>query len=194
VTQDVRSGDGNGSHLPSYDELQARTPAGAAWGVWGDADVLGTLNLLTPERVAAAARLIVTGRVFRLDFPLDTFTHGLFGRRPPEHHVLDYGDAFDDYLDGMYLQGTSQWDALRHIRHPTHGFYNGVRAEEAGRAGRLGIDSVARSGIVGRGLLLDVDRHQRSVGDPLDCATSPGPCSTTARRPRGWTSFPATCC
>src|SRR5438552_3236391 len=45
--------------LPSYADLpvKAGAPPGSSWGLWGDDDVLGTLNLLTPERTAAAARL-----------------------------------------------------------------------------------------------------------------------------------------
>jgi hypothetical protein len=32
------------------------------WGRWGGADELGTLNLVTPERVTAAAQLVRSGR------------------------------------------------------------------------------------------------------------------------------------
>ena len=41
--------------LPSYDRLpiDPSKPPGSAWGVWGDTDVFGCLNLLTPERVQA---------------------------------------------------------------------------------------------------------------------------------------------
>ena len=43
--------------VPTYAELRERTdaPAGSSWGVFGEADHLGTLNFLTPERVRAAA-------------------------------------------------------------------------------------------------------------------------------------------
>ena len=37
-------------------------PDGAAW-VWGDNDFIGRLNLLTPSRVAAAAKEIRTGEI-----------------------------------------------------------------------------------------------------------------------------------
>lgn len=38
--------------LPSYRELPVRpdAPPGSSWGLWGDDDQLGTLNLLTDER------------------------------------------------------------------------------------------------------------------------------------------------
>lgn len=40
--------------LPTFDQLpiDAKYPAHSAWGLWGEDDNLGTLNLLTPERVA----------------------------------------------------------------------------------------------------------------------------------------------
>src|SRR5262245_31608796 len=51
--------------LPSFDELPIKPeyPRHSAWGVFGDDDQIGTLNLLTPERVAAAAQLVKTGQV-----------------------------------------------------------------------------------------------------------------------------------
>src|SRR5574341_1503207 len=41
------------------------------WGRWGPDDELGTLNYITPEKVAAAARLVRRGVTFSLAIPLD---------------------------------------------------------------------------------------------------------------------------
>ena len=68
----------------------------------------------------------------------------------------------EDYLDGFYLQGSSQWDALRHVRHPDHGYYNGFSEEDC--AANLGIDKVAARGIAGRGVLLDIQRYSERRG------------------------------
>src|SRR3990172_8584133 len=59
-------------NLPSYAQLSARedAPKGSAWGLFGPDDQLGTVNFLTPERVAAAARLVRKGAVFPLNLPL----------------------------------------------------------------------------------------------------------------------------
>lgn len=40
--------------LPTYDQLpiDSKYPPHTAWGLWGEDDNLGTLNLLTKERVA----------------------------------------------------------------------------------------------------------------------------------------------
>lgn len=45
--------------LPTFDELpDFHDLTGCAWGVWGKDDELGTVNLLTPEVVKAAAKEI----------------------------------------------------------------------------------------------------------------------------------------
>ena len=57
-------------HLPAFDELPIKPelPPRSAWGVFGEDDEIGTLNLLTPERVAAAAGLVKTGEVFPMNW------------------------------------------------------------------------------------------------------------------------------
>ncbi|MCU1374072.1 MAG: hypothetical protein JWO68_1358 [Actinomycetia bacterium] len=157
----------------SYDELLARTdaPARSTWGLYGPDDEVGMLNVLGPDDVVAAAGLIRRGAVFNLDLSLDAFDpHFAARRRAPTHTMFEsMSHHLDDYLDGFYLQGTSQIDSLRHIVHPDHGFYNGHDAA-AIKPGSptLGINRWAERGIVGRGVLLDVDRYLTSVGDPLD--------------------------
>mgnify|MGYP003349209195 CR=1 FL=1 len=41
------------------------------WGRWGKDDERGTTNLITPERIAAGAKLAKTGKVFDLGIPFD---------------------------------------------------------------------------------------------------------------------------
>ena len=59
--------------LPRHADLPIRAgaPAGAAWGVFGDDDQVGTINLMTPDRVIEAADSIRSGRVFSLNLPID---------------------------------------------------------------------------------------------------------------------------
>ena len=43
--------------LPKFDDLPSfREYTGCAWGVWGEGDQLGTINLLTDTIVKAAAK------------------------------------------------------------------------------------------------------------------------------------------
>ncbi len=161
--------------IPSYDDLPVRAgaPAGAAWGVFGDDDEVGTINLLTPERVIAAAASIRSGKVFALNLPINIPDPPLFTRGKHTHTVKIFPNAefvLDDYLDNFYPQASSQWDALAHVKHPIHGAYNGIPDNQiTGRGGmRLGIDNLARRGIAGRGVLADVARYYDRVGKSIN--------------------------
>lgn len=163
----------NAASLPDYESLMKRTdaPPGSSWGLFGPDDELGTLNFQTPDRIRTAAACIRRGAVFSLDCPLDafdpptshqreTYTHTIFGNNP--HHR-------DDFIDGFYLQSGTQIDSLRHMRHPIHGFYNGA-ADDSIAVGtdRNGIGRWADHGIAGRGVLIDLDRHFKQRGRPID--------------------------
>ena len=158
--------------LPSYDELPVRPdlPPESSWGVWGDDDVLGCLNLLTTERVRAGVESIRDHAVFPLNLELELPSPPLFGRAAIEHHV-DWlgGDArvgHDDRIDGFNTQSSSQWDGFRHIRHPRHGFYGGVDDEAHG------VHHWARRGIVGRAVVCDVEAQRQRDCRPLDHTAS----------------------
>lgn len=175
ATRAVRSAVSSSPRMPSYDELPVRAgaPAGAAWGVFGDDDEVGTINLLTPDRVVAAADSIRSGKVFALNLPINIPDPPLFTRGKHTHTVKIFPNAefvLDDFLDNFYPQASSQWDALAHVKHPVHGAYNGIPDNQmTGRGGmRLGIDNLARRGIAGRGVLADVARYYDRVGKSID--------------------------
>lgn len=157
--------------LPAYADLpiDPSRPPGSAWGVFGDDDELGTINLLTPERVRAALALPTAGKVFSLNWDVELPDPPILGRKPLVHHIIDLHPGADDYYDQFYPQASSQWDALCHMPHPHHGYYNGrTQADITGRAGsRNGIDHYARHGIVGRFVLADVARYREETGRPL---------------------------
>lgn len=175
ATRALRSAMSHAPKIPSYDELPVRAgaPAGAAWGVFGDDDEVGTINLLTPDRVVAATSSIRTGKVFALNLPINIPDPPLFTRGKHTHTVKIFPTAefvLDDFLDNFYPQASSQWDALAHVKHPVHGAYNGIPDNQiTGRGGmRLGIDNLARRGIAGRGVLADVARYYERVGKSID--------------------------
>jgi hypothetical protein len=161
-------------NLPGYKDLPVSpgAPPGSSWGFFGNDDQLGTLNLMTSERVAAAAKLVRKGAVFPLNLRIDRPSPPLYGRGAPRQTMTAGANGRDDYLDNFWPQASSQWDSLRHIRHPRDGFYNRTPddAVVAG-GGRLGIENMAQRGIAGRGVLLDVARHLEAQGRPIDCAT-----------------------
>lgn len=66
------------------------------WGRWGPADELGTLNFITPAKIAAAAGLVRHGKVFPLGIDFgSTGPQGAFQFRQNPTHVMtvDGGDA-----------------------------------------------------------------------------------------------------
>ncbi|KAI7889104.1 putative cyclase-domain-containing protein [Mucor mucedo] len=158
--------------LPTFDQLpiSPEYPPQTAWGVWGKEDNLGTLNLLTEERVANAAKYIKRGAVFSLNWNLESPSPALFGRTHIDHAykaIAPNDLGFDDCYSNFNTQSSTQWDGLRHIAHLSSGlFYNGVKSSEIVKGndetnGRLGIHHMARKGIAGRAVLLDYARWAR---------------------------------
>ncbi len=138
------------------------------WGRWGDDDERGTVNLITPERVAAAAQLVKRGAIFDLGIPFDANGPQPGGGRINPVRLMsetgaqqqDFPGAFhyaDDYVF-MPLQAASQWDGLAHVFYDEK-MYNGFPASDVGPHGAMhcSIDKLAK-GILGRGVLLDIAR------------------------------------
>lgn len=156
--------------LPRYGQLPllADTNEHQSWAVFGGQDELGTLNFITEAVVAAAATEIQLGRTVCLSLPLTVPSPPLVPSRAEiSHRVYRHRGGSDDSLDGFYLQCSSQWDGLAHVRYGAFGYYGG-RTEAQLDAGDLGIDRVARRGITGRGVLVDVAGYRKQYGPALD--------------------------
>ncbi|KAK7731717.1 hypothetical protein SLS53_008661 [Cytospora paraplurivora] len=170
----------NENGIPSFDDLPLREgdPHHSAWGLYGPHDELGTLNRLTDERVATAAREeIRKGTRVSLNWPLDAqgkesgwFQRKLFHqelRQIPHRLVNDDVWTFNS-------QVSSQWDGFRHFGYQKEErFYNGVTLEEIygtdadGKKSTVnGIQAFAEQGIVGRGILIDFDSWRQAQDDP----------------------------
>lgn len=163
--------------LPRYDELPIRPglPPRSAWGVWGDHDQVGSINLLTEERARRAAGLATQGKVFSLNWALEQPSPAFYGRAQFKHNIEKLlPNIMDDSVDGLFTQASSTWNALCHIGHPEYGYWNGV--DEASFTGghdtKNGIEHWARKGIVGRGVLLDVAAHWGRTGRTIDGGTA----------------------
>jgi kynurenine formamidase len=158
---------------PSYAQLRARAdgPPGASWGMFEDDPQRGMANLAGPAQVRAAARCVISGEVFNLDYPLDAFQPALFPERHPYRHEIFQvnNTVLDDYVDQLFLQGSSQVDGLRHVRDYGFGHYNGVTADSL-TAGTpdLGIQLWAEKPVVGRALLIDLEGELAVEGRPID--------------------------
>jgi len=143
------------------------------WGRWGPHDQLGTLNLITPEKRVAAARLVRNGRTISCARPLPTVPAA--DNQTPVVHLMTatasegYGGDYVALAPHGY--STSHIDALCHIFHDGR-LYNGYPAERVTARGalELGIDAL-RDGIVTRGVLLDAARARGAdalePGEPI---------------------------
>lgn len=130
-----------------------------AWDVFGRHDQLGTLNFLTPERRRAAAQSIRLGDTIGLTLPLNTPGTPPFGRAPLQHEIYAANEfSWGDTVTSLDTQSSSQWDGLLHVSHKKLGFYGGRTKQSLQRA-PLGVDAWARTGIIGRGVLIDVAHH-----------------------------------
>ncbi|HSV78742.1 MAG TPA: cyclase family protein [Ramlibacter sp.] len=155
--------------IPLYADLPTIDGERHAWGVFGPDDEFGCLNFLNPAAVSNAARLVETGKVISLDVPLGEPQPQFWAMRPPlQHRVRVHRHGRDDHLDEFNLQGSSQWDGLRHVRFRQHGYYGGRSEEQLDSTGVLGIERWAERGIFGRGILVDVAGFAADAGEPLD--------------------------
>jgi len=155
--------------LPLPDEFTALAREVNNWGRWGDADEIGTLNLITPEAVRRGASCAKTGRTFSLAIPLseDGPQMGAVpGRVNPFHLMTQVNTSYSPDADGvrfsddavaMGLQCATHWDALAHASYGGK-LYNGFPSDSITESGaaKCSIDKVAS--IVSRGVLLDVAR------------------------------------
>lgn len=139
-----------------------------AWDVWGRDDEIGALNLVRAEQVSHACHLVRSGRVVSLTLPLNEPDPGLFpDRHPFEHTVEITRGGRDDKVDNLYLQFSSQWDGLRHVRFRQYGYWGGREETDLDAGDVLGIDRWSDRGLIGRGVLIDVARHLADRGAPL---------------------------
>ncbi len=149
---------------------------------WGPADRRGGLNYITPELVRAAAGEVRLGRTVTMAAPIEDRV-ALDNPDPAVHEMTspagDQADpdglsfAMDRLAMNIHGNADSHIDALCHVIY--HGsLYNGVPADTVSAAGasELSIE-VARAGIVGRGVLLDIPRlHGISWLEPGDHVTA----------------------
>ncbi len=155
--------------VPTNDEVLAYLRQSRNWGRWGDDDQLGTVNLVTPEKRLAAAKLVKSGRAVSLsrDYPK---TPAPNNPNPALHYMRYlsvseqagfYGDFYGISYHGV---STTHIDALCHVR-TGDGMWNGREPDDAVNMGGALWGGIQhwKEGIITRGVLLDVPRHR---GEP----------------------------
>lgn len=159
-------------NVPFYNELPRLGVAQqrVGWDLFGESYPLGRLNLVDPEVVQQELIGISDPTPISLNWNLEYPDPGILGRTPHKHNVKRVTDGWDDYLDGYFPQGSSQWDAMCHCRHPELGYYNGVVSTDEFEGGlsvrqKLGIHNLARNGITTRFALIDIANFYAHSGD-----------------------------
>jgi kynurenine formamidase len=149
-----------------FDELFQKV---SNWGVWGDEDVRGTLNYITPECVCAAAALVRSGRTVSMAVPINTVA-GPDNPHPVSHYM---SMAFDgdstlgepgfslDFMAGeIHGDCHTHIDALCHVAYRGR-LYNGKPTSEITTRGpRLEDITTYAHGVAGRGVLFDMPRFR----------------------------------
>ena len=171
-----------------------------AWGQWGACDEIGALNYLTRVEVKSGVDAIRQHRAFTLGVPVGAAAGDLIfpGRWPARHYMVADKAGFeaghwqalagglefaDDYVSGFAQAGT-HCDALGHMWFEDT-LWNGYPASSTnGGMTKASIEPIARRGIVGRAVLLDLARFRGKPRleraetfdhrDLLDCARAQG--------------------
>jgi kynurenine formamidase len=135
------------------------------WGRWGADDERGAINLITPEKRAAAARLVQSGRSISLSRP--------FPKEPgpnnptPAHHYMKTvprgigGFAADYYGISYHGVASTHIDALCHTW-DEESMWNGrdPSKEITFEGATFGSIEHWSEGVITRGVFLDVPRHR----------------------------------
>jgi kynurenine formamidase len=166
---DTTATDPPATPVPTTADLDTLYESLKTWGAWGEDDQRGTLNHLTPERAAAAARLVRTGRSISLAHDLATEPRPEHPN-PVQHHMLASGDARDSNgipgyeaaRDHLALDVHGLWtthvDALSHM-FVRGQMYGGRPASDVRSDGARSNTVLSMAGgVIGRGVLLDIPR------------------------------------
>lgn len=155
----------NTLHRISADEFDAIFQSVKNWGRWGKDDQRGALNFITPAKRRDAAALVRDGNTVSCSLPLAK-QPAVDNPTPVMHLMTRAGDvqrpqmpATADYFAiAFHGYANTHIDALCHIYYQGK-MYNGYDANLVTSLGAraLAID-VAETGIVSRGVLLDMPR------------------------------------
>lgn len=136
---------------------------------WGDGDQLGAANLMTAERIKAAAELVTEGKVYSLGMEVGPDTPAFPPRslsvtilQPNQNGNSGLGDNNFTYNDDIFMGWLgigSQIDGLGHSG-IDHVYYGGRTYDDFAPASgltELGLNTLP--GLVGRGVMLDMAAH-----------------------------------
>lgn len=145
------------------------------WGRWGSEDEIGALNLLDAPHVLRSLSAAQIGKVVSLQRLLGNPAGDPIypTRAQPKITTVVDDSSWDDgsraqvsggmrYADDTietFLQASTQYDALGHVWYDDQ-LYNGYSARTTvGGLQKASVEPIARHGVIGSAVLLDVPRH-----------------------------------
>jgi kynurenine formamidase len=159
--------------VPSEAQVREYLTTLSNWGRWGGEDELGTINLITPAKRQAAARLVTHGESVSCARPITTEITADTTVQPMRF-MVDSGEGRDTVSAERALQrrGAAEFIgmvfhgySITHVDAPSHYFWDGklyngrscntVTSREGATVSSV---EVLRDGVVSRGVLLDVAR------------------------------------
>ncbi len=128
------------------------------WGRWGKDDQLGAVNLITPQKRKAAARLVVEG--VSVSLARDAEKEKAIDNPQPFGHKMMLTDPWssDNYSVSYHGFAHTHIDSLCHLSHQGklyNGFAQGKVTSQG--AGKLAVTNL-KNGIFTRGILMDIAR------------------------------------
>jgi kynurenine formamidase len=159
---------------PVRDLLGADVPKN--WGKWGPDDELGSLNYLDAAAVLRGVQHIKQGDVHTLQVqmghphgdPVWPGRSGIDRSNVMDESNWDGADApafpgglhYADDKATLFLQGSTQYDALGHVWYDGQ-IWNGYDCRSTvGALSKASVLPIAEKGVVGRGVLIDMARHR----------------------------------
>jgi kynurenine formamidase len=149
------------------EEFRSLFEAVRTWGRWGDAAERGALNHLTPDRVAAAARLVRLGVTVTLSLQLATEARADCPV-PAQHYMtmltdVDIGSGSvrftKDYVGVDYHNdGHTHVDAFSHVAYEGLLYGGAPESSVTSEGAEADAIDILEDGLVGRGVLIDVPR------------------------------------
>jgi kynurenine formamidase len=134
---------------------------------WGADDRRGALNHITPAHILAATQEVQRGQSVSLARPIDTHLaadnpepahYNMTGARADHRHEHGLDFATDSFAMNVHGDANSHIDALCHVVFDSK-LYNDVSVDVLTPDGAMSLSiDVAKDGIVGRGVLLDIPR------------------------------------
>lgn len=156
---------GNWPEISSDADMERHLPVLSNWGRWSASDELGALNLITPALRKAAAKEIRSGRAVTLGRRTNIAEDAERGAHEVDKRTFGSRDYTAYVFHGFEM---THLDALGHVFANPEQLYGGASTDEVTPAGlnRLGVDAIARNGVAGRGVLIDIAAHYGRALEP----------------------------